>query len=666
VSEVPIPGPELVEIGLLKTDGRNPNFMSKSKLAALEESIKRWGFAIPIITNKDLLVADGEQRLSIAKKLGMPKVPVVRLPVGEVDRRLIRQVMNKLKGEHIESRDAEEFKFILEQSEKGRQDLSKLLVLRDRQIDLALNKSSDGRPSKNARSKAPESETAVKCPKCQYVFQPGQHKAIDFLSKVEFEKLPFQNIPADSLNKDFNVLVNVAFETTPPEVSERVVAVAHSFGLGIDETRTFPVFSNFVFRFSKGDLTYITGDSGSGKTVLLAKLREYCLEQKLTVAYLSEESPREDERVVESLGASISDAMSLLSTVGLSEAFIMLAEYKHLSDGQRYRYRLAKLFARRTDIIFIDEFCATLDREMAKVISYNLQRHLRKTGQTAFVASTHKDVVEDLDPDILVLKLFGDSVNLCYADPARQPRQFSLTSHMHIESCISKDVKELLKFHYLSSEAAACARVFRMTLNGELVGCIIYNTISSLDSGIRAKFFPEYRDIKNLEGTQIVNDEVRRISRVVINPKYRGVGLAEKLVRDTLPLAGAKLVETVAAMAKYNPFFERAGMRLLGILNINKDQLELKIRIKELGGNPDLMYSSREAKRFYSTLTPEQKQELTKLVFKIAGHRFASQTQYGKTHLMQILRAGTEDGVAALLKLVLLTEKYYLAWERPD
>lgn len=51
------------------------------------------------------------------------------------------------------------------------------------------------------------------------------------------------------------------------------------------------------------------------------------------------------------------------------------------------------------------------------------------------------------------------------------------------------------------------------------------------------------------------------ISRVVVHPKYRTVGLGTKLVKETLGLVGTEYVEMSAVMAKYNPFAEKAGMK---------------------------------------------------------------------------------------------------------
>jgi ABC-type ATPase with predicted acetyltransferase domain len=51
------------------------------------------------------------------------------------------------------------------------------------------------------------------------------------------------------------------------------------------------------------------------------------------------------------------------------------------------------------------------------------------------------------------------------------------------------------------------------------------------------------------------------ISRVVVHPKYRSIGLGAKLIRETLPRVGTPCIEMIAVMAKYNPFAEKAGMK---------------------------------------------------------------------------------------------------------
>jgi len=136
--EIQIPPVELVSIEELKVDKQNPNKMSKEQLAALRHSIERFGFIIPIITNKELLIADGEQRYTVGKDLGLKQVPVVRLPVEDVDRRTLRQVLNKLKGKHDPRLDALEFQRIIQ--EGGRDNLKALLNVSDQAITVMLKR----------------------------------------------------------------------------------------------------------------------------------------------------------------------------------------------------------------------------------------------------------------------------------------------------------------------------------------------------------------------------------------------------------------------------------------------------------------------------------------------------------------------------------------------
>jgi ParB-like chromosome segregation protein Spo0J len=130
--EIQVPMSERVRLEDLKFDGCNPNRLSPEGMGRLKASIRRWGDIVPIVTNKDLLVADGEQRAVAMKELGMTKCSVVRLPVKDVDRRLLRQVLNKLRGEHVKELDAEEFRIIVDAG--AEENLKYLLGLSDEKL----------------------------------------------------------------------------------------------------------------------------------------------------------------------------------------------------------------------------------------------------------------------------------------------------------------------------------------------------------------------------------------------------------------------------------------------------------------------------------------------------------------------------------------------------
>lgn len=110
---VEIPKTVNLPVSQLKVDGNNPNKLEARHFAALKQNILRFGFLVPIIVNKDFLVADGEHRLKAAVDLGMSEVPVVVLDVKEVDRLLLRQVLNKLRGRHDKDLDWGEYERIL-------------------------------------------------------------------------------------------------------------------------------------------------------------------------------------------------------------------------------------------------------------------------------------------------------------------------------------------------------------------------------------------------------------------------------------------------------------------------------------------------------------------------------------------------------------------------
>lgn len=116
MEEIKIPETEIMDLKELKVDGDNPNKMNQMQRDALWENMQRYGVIVPIITNKEKVVADGQNRLEVLLEHGVTKGPVIRLNIEDVDRRILRQVLNKLKGQHDVMRDADEYEKILKQA----------------------------------------------------------------------------------------------------------------------------------------------------------------------------------------------------------------------------------------------------------------------------------------------------------------------------------------------------------------------------------------------------------------------------------------------------------------------------------------------------------------------------------------------------------------------
>ena len=184
-----IPRVELVHIDIPKLDDKNPNAMSDKQFDALVKNIERYGFLTPIITNKDYLVADGEHRLRAARHLGFSEIPVIALQVSEVDRRILRQVMNKLHGEHDSEMDQEEFKFLLKENAFG--EFQELLGGTDKLlVQFLASVEKEGLKEDNL-----DLDKALKNTKYQVkpgeIWQMGQHKLMcgDCTSNKDVKKL---------------------------------------------------------------------------------------------------------------------------------------------------------------------------------------------------------------------------------------------------------------------------------------------------------------------------------------------------------------------------------------------------------------------------------------------------------------------------------------------
>ncbi len=139
--------------------------------------------------------------------------------------------------------------------------------------------------------------------------------------------------------------------------------MAEAFGLGIDETQKFKVL-DAELKIGPQDIVYITGDSGSGKSVLLRAIRADLGEEAID---LSEVAVDPDKPLIETVGATVEQGLELLSKVGLNDAFLFLRTYSQLSDGQKYRYRIAKLIESGKQWWLMDEFVLALIETQLKL-----------------------------------------------------------------------------------------------------------------------------------------------------------------------------------------------------------------------------------------------------------------------------------------------------------
>jgi ABC-type ATPase with predicted acetyltransferase domain len=166
---------------------------------------------------------------------------------------------------------------------------------------------------------------------------------------------------------------------------------------------------------TSGSVMLLIGASGSGKSSLLRALRRRAKRTNVTVINLRRIA-LPAKPIVDLFDADITLERTLkrLARVGLAEVWTWLRPPSQLSEGQRWRLRLAIAIERvercESPVLLVcDEFGAVLDRVSACIVSTVLRRAVdaHRDHVAALVATSHDDLSEALAPDVTVECDFG-------------------------------------------------------------------------------------------------------------------------------------------------------------------------------------------------------------------------------------------------------------------
>jgi GNAT superfamily N-acetyltransferase len=166
-----------------------------------------------------------------------------------------------------------------------------------------------------------------------------------------------------------------------------------------------------------------------------------------------------------------------------------------------------------------------------------------------------------------------------------------------------------------------------------------------------------------------LNEKLSSISRVVVRPKYRTIGLGSKLVHETLHLAGTECVEMSAVMAKYNPFAEKAGMKRIVEQHPPKEAEKITDVLQSLGFNAQLLGSTNYVSKMLQALTEEEGEKIRQALAMQRHPRFlksfSNDLPFGTRDAYQkeVANASLEK-LAGLIKICafLMQTKVYLFW----
>lgn len=180
----------------------------------------------------------------------------------------------------------------------------------------------------------------------------------------------------------------------------------------------------------------IVGASGTGKTTIARELYPdaYIERFEYTHESILDDMPKE---------RSMQEITKALTSVGLASVPSWLKPYSVLSNGEKMRCDLARAILSDKELFVFDEFTSVVDRNVAKIGSFAMQKAIRKTNKRFIAVTCHYDVEDWLLPDWVFdtnsmtfrsnegLKKIDPNVNSTYT----RPRQKTITGEL-LESII--------------------------------------------------------------------------------------------------------------------------------------------------------------------------------------------------------------------------------------
>ena len=298
----------------------------------------------------------------------------------------------------------------------------------------------------------------------------------------------------------------------------------------------------------------IYGSSGSGKTTILKRMGE-----------LSKSNFAKDKSLISNFDwLEPKEATMLLSSMGLSSVPTWLRPFHLLSNGEQFRAELAYKVASSKDneVILIDEFTSVVDRDVAKSMSFAVQKYVRKHNKRMILASCHYDVMEWLTPDWIC----SPQKNEGSLERGQWLRQGKPQIELQVSRVESGTWELFKKHHYLTENVNKSCKFLLFTWNDRPVGIVAM--INQPRKGCPNGF---------------------AISRIVILPDFQGMGLGTKICEFSASLfvaqGGKVYIKTI------NP--------ALGVYHNNSEKWRGTLKNGKTGNTNDSNAKSRVSRISY-------------------------------------------------------------------
>lgn len=370
---------EKVKIGEVVLNPNNPRTIKDNKFKKLVKSIKDFPEMLevrPIVVDNDNIVLGGNMRLKACMEAGLEEIYIIKF----------NDLSDDKKREFIVKDNVGYGEWDFELLEED--------WTRDELIDWGLDLPAD----KNEKSILPENIMALFIDLDSYEKQAELYNKLVELGYKEGD-IKLLNFSADrtkpevvvdetNINKFGDVLKFNIDRINEPEITYNVKYILSKFDMNEVNKQSFKGEIDLGFDWNVG---LIVGNSGTGKSTISKEL--------FGENYMTELN-YDEKAIIDNFGDKGPDEIiDMLTNVGLSSTTTWLKPYSVLSGGEKMRCDLARCLLSDKDLIVFDEFTSVVDRNVAKVGSYVVQKNVRKKGKKFIAVGCHFDVEEWLQPD---------------------------------------------------------------------------------------------------------------------------------------------------------------------------------------------------------------------------------------------------------------------------
>jgi len=283
-------------------------------------------------------------------------------------------------------------------------------------------------------------------------------------------------------------------ETIAPK-SFRVASIIGKFDL--QSEKITEQFKGEIDLNSDWKIGLIVGKSGTGKTTIAKQLfpESYITSYDYNKETILDDMPKE---------CSVDEITKAFNSVGFSSPPSWLKPYSVLSNGQKMRVDLARAILEENKMFVFDEFTSVVDRNVAKIGSYAIQKAIRKTDKQFIAVGCHYDVEDWLMPDWV---FNTDTMTFQSFEEQKKNRP---EIKFNIYKAKDKSIWRMFaKHHYLSHSHNNAAHVYLATINDEIAG---------------------FLSVLHLPHPHVKN--IKKVHRLVILPDYQGAGFGIKFLEE--------------------------------------------------------------------------------------------------------------------------------------